>query len=273
MPAETIDPLKVYFQFTVLGFYARGTIAVQHVGLLASERQVSPRDPTPVYHSGPPLEIGQLDPDDGLPIDGSMGSPQYPLAVAGWPQHLNPISSRSIAVWLKDQRTLLPTWTREQFADEAKFHYIAHPHVEEVEDEVTRGLKYRKFSCAGFVERCYAEALGISLVDTNRLPPVDLPTLKSIWIFLRGSSREDLEEAGLRGGGPWPLLLPGYLFHSLARQELTTPFVPTIHHRVFPVPMPAPASNKDADVPSDPGELTELAPADPQQVPAGHASH
>lgn len=99
--------------------------------------------------------------------------------------------------------------------------YVIHPHAAYSDD-----MSFRRFSCAGYVLEAYADA-GISLIDLiASLPDVDLGTLFMAYPSLErvennsalrqrlGLSRQD---CGLNGDGPWPVLLPAYIFHSMER--------------------------------------------------------
>lgn len=99
--------------------------------------------------------------------------------------------------------------------------YIIHPHTVGVEepDGTETG---RRFSCVGFVIEAYRDA-GIVLlnVDPDQLPRVTLDTLKMQYpsfagLLVNSSFRDRM---GISGEGPWPVLLVGYLFHSLSRSR------------------------------------------------------
>ena len=75
------------------------------------------------------------------------------------------------------------------------------------------------FSCAGFVLEAYRFAR-IALLLAAPIPSVDLAILRLAYpvqfrLIDRGPLR--LEDLGLEGPGPWPVLLCGYLFHALNR--------------------------------------------------------
>jgi hypothetical protein len=92
--------------------------------------------------------------------------------------------------------------------------YCVQPHFVEAHPDES----VRRFSCAGFVYECYRE-LGIVLVDLDRVPCVGVELLKLAYPrFARSlDSSAFRKRIGLSDGGPWPVLLPGYLFHSLKR--------------------------------------------------------
>lgn len=97
--------------------------------------------------------------------------------------------------------------------------YCVHPHAAPFTEEDGRYARMR-FSCAGFVFEAYKFAR-IVLVDLETMPLVDLQLIESAyptqfrWLQ---SGRITLDSLGLHGTGPWPVLLCGYLFHSLDRQ-------------------------------------------------------
>lgn len=106
--------------------------------------------------------------------------------------------------------------------------YCVHPHADEFRDE-TGNFRVR-FSCCGFVFAAYQEA-GIHLLEIGSLPTVNLDLIKRSYPGLANRlDRPELRESlGLTGPGPWPVLLCGYLFHALNRDDVAirqTPYVP-----------------------------------------------
>ena len=100
--------------------------------------------------------------------------------------------------------------------------YIVRPHVLPVPD--TDGtVKYNRYSCVGFVVEAYRHA-EVTILDTDEasLPPVSLDVLQEAYPLLRRlvgdpGEQETLRDIGLGGGGPWPVVLPGYVLHALDR--------------------------------------------------------
>lgn len=99
--------------------------------------------------------------------------------------------------------------------------YIIRPHA--IDRRETDGtLVCRRFSCAGFVIEAYEDA-NIFLVETdeNNLPLMDVDSLRNAYPDIFDShnwrSLNERYKLGLDGDGPWPVILPGYLFHSLSR--------------------------------------------------------
>lgn len=96
----------------------------------------------------------------------------------------------------------------------------------------------RRYSCVGFVQQAY-EYAEIDLVDIESLPNVDLekilpayPDRRELLLHRRARAR-----VGLEGDGPWPVLLPGYVFHAMNRSPLecrSTPYKPQAGDECFP---------------------------------------
>ncbi|MBL8888646.1 MAG: hypothetical protein JNL67_01625 [Planctomycetaceae bacterium] len=93
--------------------------------------------------------------------------------------------------------------------------YHVHPHFIKGNGEMSA----RRYSCAGFVFEAYLD-VGLTLVDVSSLPGVALDSLKLAYpddLHPVLDNPKLRSRAGLSGDGPWPVLLPGYLFHSLSR--------------------------------------------------------
>lgn len=112
--------------------------------------------------------------------------------------------------------------------------YTVHPHYL----ERRRPQSARRFSCVGYVQKAY-EYADVDLVDISAIPLVDLRTI----LLAYPDSRTDLQNArlrefvGLEGDGPWPVLLPGYIFHAMNRSPnecRATPYKPRIGDEYFP---------------------------------------
>jgi hypothetical protein len=96
--------------------------------------------------------------------------------------------------------------------------YCILPHAEPYREDDGRYVRTR-FSCAGFVLEAYKLAR-IALLEPDGLPMVGMDVLRlayPIQMRLLGSGRINADSLGLTGDGPWPVLLCGYLFHSLNR--------------------------------------------------------
>ncbi len=182
----------------MLGLYATGKEAeenaVKHIGLLVSEMciDLGAHCDVGVYHMGPPLEKGVTSVDLlGLITD---------------LQHDNLIK--------------MEQWIREMLRSEFKDYHVRPGSIIVQSDNPGGPPTEVRFSCAGFVERCYRDALKWQLVvDEPSLPEVSLDKLMRIWVeprLLRALRIPKLRERyGLHGDGPWRILMPAYLFHAI----------------------------------------------------------
>jgi hypothetical protein len=123
--------------------------------------------------------------------------------------------------------------------------YVVHPHCAPVTaDDGT--VIYQRFSCGGFVLEAY-RFVGIDLVVTEEgtLPAVAIDILRLAYPDQqRVLDSPRLREAlGLTGTGPWPILLAGYVLHSLRRPEAEirgSPYQPRLGDEYFPARPPQP---------------------------------
>jgi hypothetical protein len=133
--------------------------------------------------------------------------------------------------------------------------YIICPHAVDPDEQ----FPFRRFNCAGFAVEAYRDA-GIELVQLNEasLPTVSLATLKHA--YPDHASRLDnapLREAyGLKGDGPWPVLLAGYVINAMARDVAAirdVPYSPSPGDEFFP-PQPPPDHPSDEEATESTGE-------------------
>ncbi|MCH8042932.1 MAG: hypothetical protein IID44_04360 [Planctomycetes bacterium] len=115
--------------------------------------------------------------------------------------------------------------------------FCVHPHASPLNEDDGRYVRMR-FSCAGFVVEAYKKAR-IRLLDPSALPMVDIEIIRvgyPLQARLMDHDKISPEDLGLRGSGPWPVLLCGYLFHALDRGTdaiRNGPFAPDVAHRHF----------------------------------------
>src|SRR6185437_15528756 len=109
----------------------------------------------------------------------------------------------------------------------------------------------QRFSCGGFVIEAYRFA-GIDLLttDAGSLPPVGVELLRLAYPDQhRTLDNPRLRTSlGLEGDGPWPIVLSGYLLHSLARAEAgirSGPYHPQPGDEYFPARPPHPPGQED----------------------------
>jgi len=97
-------------------------------------------------------------------------------------------------------------------------HYSIIPANSVTVDHVSGRVRSRKFSCAGYVSHVYSK-IDIQLAPPETdLPEISFDELCSHYPDLAGL-RLSAKRWGLKGGGPWKVLLAGYLINSLARTD------------------------------------------------------
>jgi hypothetical protein len=114
--------------------------------------------------------------------------------------------------------------------------YTIHPHVR----RPTADCSYHRYSCVGLVIEAYREAgLDLLLTDDQDLPRVTLDLLR--WAYADQGNYLDAPRMraryGLAGDGPWPVVLPGYVLHAQARDEMEIrngPYHPQAGDELFP---------------------------------------
>lgn len=232
MPANRLSPLKESLpQFAVVGKHKPETAPyVIHVALLREAMGVASGDEVPVWHTNPPIIAG--------PVTLSATPDRFARGNVHVVGHLDDFSAEDVQELIFvlsdiDSRevTALPEEAakneRQALIKGFELHYKALPSVEQSYNDITGRSESTKFSCAGFVAECYRR-IGIPLVEESQLPNVDLDVLRQGY----GSpinNEERRKGLGLDGPGPWPVLMPGYLFHSLARDSekvRSTPYEP-----------------------------------------------
>lgn len=140
---------------------------------------------------------------------------------------LTAAESKQVAIFIEE--------TAKELDSIPKRHqYNVHPHFLDRQGPDT----VRRYSCAGYVQQAY-EYADIDLVDITAIPDVGLETILPAY----SDSREELEHprarrfVGLKGDGPWPVLLPGDIFHSMNRAPQdcrTAPYKPKVGDEYFP---------------------------------------
>jgi hypothetical protein len=166
-----------------------------------------------VYDVAPPTRVGQPS------ATGGMTTGTLTAHAAAWIE-MTQAELANMEVWLSDVRDRLAARPARSRWDD----YSVIPAAREIRDASTGRVVHVRYSCAGFVERCYAQGAAIDLmVDEDELPAVDLATLARIWPAVLHHRRRRF---GLEGEGPWKVLLPGYLLHSLARLNARVPYRP-----------------------------------------------
>lgn len=174
---------------------------VHHVGLLATEIPLT-------------LQMTQLADVYDMGRDGPAHA-KMRVDLMGCLSHLDDDTQKEMRLWARN-------FTHRG----ADIRYHVRPaSMTKASDTLDGPPTYWKFSCAGFVERCYRDVGGIQLVvDEECLPLVELDMLKRIWPDEFNNPRLNnpivqtrvLRSYGLEDNGPWPILMPAYLFHAIA---------------------------------------------------------
>jgi hypothetical protein len=208
-------------RFAVVGEH--GEHGVCHVGILCAGSHLRHGMEAEVFQMGPPLYVGG---EEVAPADRVMT-----VHLAGWPDG-----------WDEDDREGIDTWLERVRKSALRIEYVVYPAWgKDFEkeggyecDEATGRKIARRCSCASFVAHCYKEGAGIHLVvGEELLPRVCLTTIQQIWArqfaeVLAKVKEERLRDyvagralraLGLSGEGPWPVLLPGYIFHALNQPD------------------------------------------------------
>lgn len=174
--------------------------AVFHVGVLEQAQLIASGDLVSVFHMADPLSK--------LELPGTVDA-----HALGWVLDLG-----------DDDHESIKEWAVGLASGGFELKYLAFPSYEINKDPATGRVIRREFSCAGFVQACYEEALQIWLIaPTDELPEVSRDVLLCVW------DERELSAArryGLRGPGPWKVLLPSYLFHALCKSRAELPHKP-----------------------------------------------
>lgn len=211
-------------QYALIGKYAETGPPqfVQHVALLCGDGVISAREEVDVFHMGPPL-VANTESQTA-----SSNGRRCRADIIG-DLVLDAEEREAIDDWLSEVDTEDRNHPLKPFEQ-----YTVIPHVVwKTAPETGRRIR-RKFSCAGFVMEAYRRAQ-IDLLDNNgNIPDIDEEILHAAYSDLfrieRAAPRvreklgfKGREQFGLHGGGPWKIILAGYLFHSTARATNETP--------------------------------------------------
>jgi hypothetical protein len=233
-------------KYSIVGNYASRPF-VKHVAMLPDATSLLfGADNVLVCHIGPPLVAGAR--TSAAAADKCRKTTVH---IVGYVD-LDADDLEGIKTWLsevdKEDRPLGMSPT-DLFAQ-----YRADPPIYWVLSEKGTPL-YRRFSCAGFVMDGY-RYIGINLIDDSRpenLPEVTLAEVVNAYgaVATKESRRDKI---GIPGAGPWRIVLAGYIFHSLQRDEAVirqTPYIPSgIADKDFNTPdLPPPATAPDQKKP------------------------
>ncbi len=174
---------------------------VRHIGLMPeSLNSFAPGNTAALVHMGPPLE---MEPEDGaVHVVGTI-----------------PLTSDEVQQIRLEFDRLHSEYEAAKVS--AAFQYAIRPHIEPVRAADNTVIRL-KFSCAGFVIHAYSVVdIDLVLTDESLLPPVSIETLIDAYPDHRGRLENPAFRSymNLPGDGPWPVVLPGYVFNALDRSE------------------------------------------------------
>ena len=215
LPLRHTHPAPAY---SVVGTYTRPEERefVGHVAILTEETRLRSGQSVRVWHMGPPLVVGQRT------AEAPRASRQCGVHLVGGVR-LDLLDVEGIEDWLSEV-------DKEPGPENPFRRYIVRPHWDWYEAPETGRRLYRRFSCVGFVLECF-RCIDVDLLvtDESELPGATFATLAQAYPMLQreaaivrrfGVNRLDL---GLGGEGPWPVVLPGYVFHALQRFTAESP--------------------------------------------------
>lgn len=188
----------VFPDFSIVGLFSTELPKfVKHVALMDGDNSLP--NEVRVYHMGPPLVSN--------PRDGAV-SPE------------NRLLTPHLAVTLnlnEDQLVKLARWaariaTEEGPVDERRNTILPAVRIEYSE---TGQPKFHRFSCAGYVFAAMQQ-IDIPLCDEQAIPTIGTSLLQLVYRDLNTLiDRPKLRKyMGIGSDAPWPVLLPGYLFHG-----------------------------------------------------------
>lgn len=169
---------------------------VTHVGLLDADNQfLKAGDDVNAVHMQPPLKQGEtIKPH----VAGSLPLTNEEI--------------KRIAVWIVK---IADEYVNSGVKDSKSAQYLISPSWKDVTDPNTGVLRYRRYSCAGFVLDSYRRVdIELLQIDASSLPAVDRRRIVSAYPWVRPST---LPKYGLQGNGPWRIVLAGYVLHALNR--------------------------------------------------------
>ncbi len=226
-------------KYSIVGHYGTRPF-VKHAAILKGDTAVLfGADDIFVWHIGPPLVAGPQ-----TTAAAAEKGRKTSIHIVGF-VNLDADDIEGIETWLsdvdKEDRPLKGSLT------DVLAQYRVSPPIYWVMAENHTPL-YRQFSCVGFVMDCY-RAIAINLIDDaqlDRFPDVTIDQVVAAYgpTVQRDEFRNKL---GIPGQGPWKIVLAGYLFHSLNRDNTVirhTPYVPSnIAEKDFQTPdLPGPAA-------------------------------
>jgi len=192
MPTERLDNAAhtEIPRYSVCAIEDEKTRFLKHVGLSSGDQYAKRGDCILWTHMQPPFRSGKKD---------RHGVPTHLVAYFSLTQDQISIIDQFIEIYDEE--------VKPYYCDISK-QYVIHP----AKKEPTKDNPCRRFSCAGFVLEAYLIAGIILLGNPDSLPKVN----DEFIMFHYETGRDRFSEFGLEGDGPWPVLLPGYVFHAFS---------------------------------------------------------
>jgi len=180
----------------------------------------------PVSHMRPPIR------DDSRPVH-FVGSAELDLE-----------ERRLVKDFVDTQRRTISILKLRQQIEQYAIHQLA--------DEISPDDTLPRFSCATYVTGAYEQA-AIQLID-NLIPMKTIDDLKRTYtdpVLLASLDDPDRRvQIGIGSGNNWPIIMVGYLLHSLSRSRAdirTTPYRAVNGDEFFPRNAPAWPAKKNVE--------------------------
>jgi len=195
--------------FHVVGEYGAPGI-VSHVGLMHPGVTVELPNTTGAVHCEPPLRVGVEPGGEAASVS------QMRTDIVAW-MDLTTEERHAMETWLSLVKTSLSAMPPASDGRRTYREYVVYPHTDVFRDKRDESIRFRRYSCVGFVFECYWDGAAIRLVDAENVPSLQLDAISEMFVFTRQELVRSAPHFGLTGAGPWRVLLPGYVVHSLAR--------------------------------------------------------
>jgi hypothetical protein len=137
--------------------------------------------------------------------------------IVGCLDDLQPDEQAKMQTWLSDVTTRIAIIP--EFPEPWNQGYIIDPPFKEVDAEES-GRTLWRFSCVGLILCCF-ENVSIHLLDwrSGKIPLPDEKAVRENYFRLPLAFVKRRYPSLLDGPGPWRLVLPGYVFHSMSRDD------------------------------------------------------
>lgn len=193
-----LDEDRLFSVYSLLGeFEGPDSTFVRHSALMADDCSLPAT--IPVLHMGPPL-VSAVN-DHRVAVEDRELQPDLVFSLP-----LDEPQKAKIARWA--------TRIANEDGPLGKRRYVICPAVKPEKSERGR-TKYHRFNCAGYAFEAFRQ-VEIALCDCQTLPGADEDVLNAVYNELSAiMSRPKLRKYyGIEREPPWPVLLPGYLFHG-----------------------------------------------------------